>query len=492
MPIKVNIASVDKTKYVERGSLKIDNILTRQVDTCSFKIVSHTGHAYIPAVGDEVIVYDNDGVTKLFAGHIIKLVDSSENYKTGSYDIMCKDYTDVMDGKLVVEVYNTKTVNEIIADIISQYLPAGFTGTNVNCTKTVNYISFNYEQPSKALQRLADLVNYDWYVDYDKDIHFFDKESNSAPFSLTDTSNNYVYSSLKIEKDKSQMRNVVFVRGGEYLGNTITAELVADGEQVNFPLAYKFSGLVVTVNGTNKTVGIDYISNAADYDCLHNFQEKIVKFPDATKPTVGQIVKAIGKPYLPVIVKVTDNVSSSAYGEKQYKIIDKSIKSKEGARDRAKADLQSYKDVLSEGGFQTITSGLRSGQYINVQSTARTLDEDFLINKVSMVLWNDKQFIYNVSLVSKQTFGIIEFLQKLLMNDNSQIEINADEIIDIIESLYEDVSISESIAVATNKSITEGAVLSETTTAYNHTPPFKWCPYSHKSFSFRWNLSSWS
>jgi len=486
----LEINAIDKSKYVNENSLKIENILTRQVDTCTFQIISHTGHEYKPEIGDEVVVYDRG--EKIFAGNIIKITEAVQSYKCIIYNIECKDYTDLMDSKLVVKTYSKYTVAQIIEDIKDNYMPAGFTTTNVVCTKTVDYVGFNYEQPSKCLQILADLVSYDWYVDYDKDIHFFAKESNSAPFNLEDDNNSYIFNSLKINKNKSQLRNVIYVRGGEYLGNTITADQIADGTQAEFWLPYKFSGIKVFVDGVEKTVGVDYINTFDDYECLYNFEQKLVRFPDGSKPTNGQTFRVSGNPYLPVLVKVRDNASVSQYGDREYKIIDNTIKTKQGARERAKAELEAYKSNLVEASFKTIKNGLRSGQYINVQSDSRNIDEDYLINKVVMKLWSIDKFIYDVFLVSFKTFGIIEFLQMILMGENAKIKVNPDEILDVVESVYEDLNIADSLAMAITSELPGVPTLTETLTAYYHTPPFKWAPWSKKSFKFRWGLSEWS
>ena len=134
---------------------------------------------------------------------------------------------------------------------------------------------------------------------------------------------------------------------------------------------------------------------------------------------------------------------------------------------------------------------MRAGQYINVQSTVRDIDEDFLINKVVMKMWNNDQFVYDVSLISTQTFGVIEFLQKLLMDENAKIEINKDENVDVIETIYENLSMLETVAAADVGVVCATLDMVQTTTAYYHTPPFKWAPYAKKSFRFRWDLSEW-
>jgi len=631
--------------YIEKKSLKIENILTSQVDNCSFNVLTDT--MFKPVVGDEVKVYDGDD--KIFAGHIARVTEGVKAVKLYQYKCQCKDYTNEMDGKLVIGTYSNKTVNEIISDIVVNYCDgdgyslefdgiddyvelgdnfpevttggtysislwfntaniaqagtlinispgaasadrnginlsgsyvrggywngsayvgkrslltgldnkwnhvvlinnsgtislylngvgtditgisslnaenkiglnasAAFTGKidkghiynraltaaevenlykgtpptsgliaewnmnegtgstiedtagsndgtiygatwstetpsiediftvhNVNCSNVVNHIAFNYEQPSKCLQILAKLVGYDWYIDYDRDIHFFSKETDVAPFYLTDTGANYIYNSLKIKRDNSQLKNVIFVRGGEYLGDVVTAEIEADGNSRFFPTNYKFDfdDIKVRIDAAVKTVGVDFTDDPDSYDCLHNFNEKVVKFRENNKPADGEIVKVSGKPYIPVIVRSRSQESINANGERQYKIIDKSIKTKDSARERGVAELESYKNSLSEGSFITHKKGLRSGQLINISSAFRNINEDFLINRVTMTVRGVNTLWYQVFIVSVKTFGMIEFLQKLLMAENRSIVIGKDEIIDILWSVEESMAV---------------------------------------------------
>jgi len=211
-----------------------------------------------------------------------------------------------MDKLLVVETYEDKTVNFIINDILTKYLPAGFTDVNVNAPILVSYIAFNYEQPTQCLQQLASLVGYDWYVDYEKDIHFFYKGTNVAPYSLTDTNGNYFFNSLVLRKNIKNLRNVIYVRGGNFYGDPFTEEQDADGKTKVFTHGYKYKNIVVKKNTVPLNIGIDNLNDPALYDALYNFQEKALKFPDGSIPIAGDTIEVTGNPQLPIIIKKKD------------------------------------------------------------------------------------------------------------------------------------------------------------------------------------------
>ena len=81
-----------------------------------------------------------------------------------------------MDGSLrEEELFSMIDPHDIAVDIITTFCAGkGFTTNHV---QTGNFlipsIKFNYQQPSKALQSLANLVGWDWFIDPNKDLHFF-------------------------------------------------------------------------------------------------------------------------------------------------------------------------------------------------------------------------------------------------------------------------------------------------------------------------------
>lgn len=466
MAVVIKINTVDKSNEIDYTSVQLNRALTNQVDTFEFTIRRPDSSGYKPALLDTVEVIE-DGVT-LFGGQIVQSEESVEG-KLEYFHCLAKDYAFDMDRKLVIEVYENITVNDIIADINSTYL-TGYDITNVDCPFTVKYIAFNYEMVSKCLQQLAQITNYDWYVDKDKKIYFFKKGSSAAPFNLTDTNGKYVYKSLEINKDILNLRNSIVVRGGEYLGNATSETIVADGSQTTFLQMYRYSGITVTVDGIGKTVGIDNIDDPTSYDCLYNFQEKAVKFPDASKPTAGQEVVIDGLPYLPVVTKVINPASVATYGEFQYKIIDKSINSKEAARDRARAEITQWALAINEGSFKTLSTGLDTGQMINVQSTIRGINQDFIISRISSTMQTPTSFVHRITLVTSQTYGMVEFLSALLIEKDKQITINADEVLDYITSFTDQFTISDSIG----------------------TPTYTTGPYVYGGATAKWNYSTYS
>lgn len=447
MPISITIAGVEKATSIEPGSFNLQRALTNQVDTAKMRVVKNPDNTYKPEIVDDVVITDADS-NVLFGGQIITIDETVEGKDIELIDCTAKDYTFDMDRSLVIGAWENTSVDDIIADINSDFL-TGYDISEVDCPFVIGYIAFNYEYPSKCLQQLAELTGYDWYVDYQKKIHFFSRETRVAPFNLTDTSGNFLYNTLKINKDVKNLRNTVIVRGGEYQGSTTSETEEADGDALIYKQGNRYSGVTVTVNAVSQTVGIDNVDDPAGYDCLYNFTEKFVRFKTATKPAAGLLVVVGGNPHIPVIVKVRGQDSVAVYGEREYKIIDTSIASKQGARDRAKAEIDAWAAEISEGSFDTYESGLDVGQQINVQSTIRGIDQDYIISKISTKLTNGNEFLHSVTLITTRTFGIIEFLQKLLMAKDKEIKIAQDEALDEIFDYEEEITVTDSAVAST-------------------------------------------
>lgn len=458
----VHTLVVDRTTKIEYTSLRVGRALTSQVDSCSFNIIVKATTDWRPTNLDDIKVFE-DG-TAIFAGTLIEMSEAMQGGDVQLISCTAKDYSFDLDRQLVANVYESTTVQAVIEDIIDTYT-TGFTYNNVVAAGAIDYLAFKYEQPSKCLQQLAELIGYDWYVDENKDIHFFAKEAIPSPFNLTDDGGKYYFDTLKVKSDVKNLRNTIIVRGGTYLGTTLTEVQEADGEKTTFLFAYKYSNTSFEVNGSPITVGIDFIDDPASFDALYNFNEKALKFQDADKPTAGQTVSVTGDPHIPVIVKVKDPTAIATYGAFEYKVVDKSINSKEGARDRAQAELRGWANEVYEGGFETKESGLKVGMVINVQSTKRGLDQDYIISRIDSWLVNGNEWRHRTVLVTTQTFGMIEFLQKLLIQKDKEIQIDNNEVLDLVESYFETITVAESVVVSSvHDTQVESATVSESVT----------------------------
>lgn len=429
----VSIAGVDRTADVVINSLTIEDVINDQANTCQLAI-ANLHSLGIPETDDEIIITLNSG-SKLFGGYITNIALSSKK-DTGIViaTLQCTDYSRLLDRNLVRRTYENQTDAEIINDIVTRYcVGSGITTTHVISGVTLEQISFNYLQPSQCFRKIAELTGRNWYIDYDKDIHYFPLTTNTTPFNIDSAENRYY--SLNITKDATNIKNRVYVRGGTKLSDYTTYSTKGDGVKRQFVLPDKPHDVTITVNGVAKTLGVKNL-NTSGFDYYLNYQEKYIE-QDATGTllTSTDTLATTYKYDIPILVAVEDTLSIADNGVKEFAIFDKTIATTQSARDRATAELTDYANNLIEGTFMTYTHGFISGQYININLTDYDINADYLIQKVKAVSHGNNFYHYEISIASAKTLGIIKFLIQLLESNKNLVELTDDEIVDELLSV---------------------------------------------------------
>jgi len=459
--IQLKINDVDKSALVEWQSTTKVEVLTKEPDTLRFRIKNYDSKTYRPELGDEVTLFD--GATKIFGGVVVDTQESVDGLLKYFEVNATKDFTHTLDRKLVANTYSEMSAEDIIADIIDNFTdPAdGFTYANVVAPDIVHSIVFNYDTVSEALKKLTNyLGNYAWYVDYDKDIHFFEKTTQTAPFNLTDVSANFIWNSLRIKENIHQLRNHIIIRGGDVEGDAVTNEQIADGFQRVFFIGYSLtlSSLLIekSLAATPTTfftlsVGRDGVDNPASFDTLYNPNQGLLIFPNSSKPAVNDHIKTSGVPTFPLIAEKINVGSVAEFGTYQYLIIDKRIRTRAGASQRADAELEKYSEVSKYGSFKTYTSGLRAGQWININSVIRDINQSFLIERITTRLRTPDTLEYEIEMLASEDVTMIDVLNRLLSTDPlDQLSVGENEIVDVLYSVFEDVDLNEVVVVSTS------------------------------------------
>ena len=442
--IILKINNVDLSNLINWESLTLEQILTNEVDTLTFDYNKYGSRTYTPAINDEVTLYE--GATKIFGGYIMNITEGNLGRPNGiSYQVQAAEYSVKFGGILATKSYASQTIAQIVADLMSVY-GVGFTATNVICSFLVTKIVFNEMYLSDCLKKLADIVKYDWYVDENKDLHFFPKMTNAAPYSLTDTSGNYINETLSRTIDGTQIVNQVKVRGGEGDGSTYTDIITVNGSITKtFKLPYQFSNLVIELDTgagyVTKTVGQDFKDDPATKDCLYSFNDSMVKFPAVLAD--GNKIRFTGNPKVPIKSIISNAGSIALYGLKEKIINDASIVDITIARKRAKAELAAYQYGSNEINFDTYNSGLKAGMVISLASTKRAVNDSYIINRITFKTNNPTEFYYSVNAITTNKLQLIDLLQMLISTDQGALDENL--IAETILTDMSDIDVSELI-----------------------------------------------
>lgn len=237
----------------------------------------------------------------------------SEDNKEVYVDLNLKDFTETgsVDWQnidfLRLEITSTGTINTSLAGI--RFLEDEFFRHYPFCQTSTQFDDFKVprKKPTETMQIISDTLGWYWYIDYDKNIHFFPQEQNAAPFEITETSNNFLNLSIKV--DTSRLLNRQVVEGGTETSISKYNQVVeGDGFVREWILKNKFKNLIVKLNdgistdvmeaGTDATTvkatahGLsvdDYIVNRS----RQNAVRKVLTVPDTDTFTVESVTGQI-------------------------------------------------------------------------------------------------------------------------------------------------------------------------------------------------------
>lgn len=473
MSITIKINSVDKSSLIDWTSVRKEQVLTKEPDTLDFDIKNYTSKTYRPALGDDVKLYDTDGTTLVFGGVVIyteERVEGLLKYLT----VQCKDYSHTLDRKLVAKTYTSQTVVAIITDILTNFTDGTFTHANTTDTTVIDSITFNYLPVSECLKKLASMLsNYSWYVDYTKDIHFYQDSAVPSTITLTDTSGNFMFQSLVFHSDITQIQNHIYLRGGITTGTAFSDFKIADGKQNTFFVGYDlvsytfYKALAASPTSfVALTSGADGTTDPTTVDVLYNPTTGFIRFANSNTPAINDVVKWTGTPTYPLIAQKSDLTSIALFGEYQKVIIDKNITTVTAASQRLTAELAKWSAQVDGGEFMTYTAGFKPGINITITSTLRSISQTFKIDRVATTLKSPTAFSFKVKFITTDDVTMQDILNRLLVTDPSnQVAIDPNEIVQLLFVANETITISEVVVTSiSHNPVSETITLGESTT----------------------------
>jgi hypothetical protein len=451
MALVITINSIDRTDDIDQESLTLEMNLTKSPSTLSFDMIGVK--TPLPTTGLSVVLSE-DG-TDIFKGTITERSDDLiGGQMLQRYSFICMDGFYEMDRQLVTKAYNDTDAVAVATDIVTNFM-TGFTISAPTTSPSINTARFNYEQPTRCLTKLANEVGWDWYVDASNVVHFFPESDLVAPVEIQDDNGTLEYRTLNFDSNVTELRNRVFVRGGSYEDPISESEAVdkyeSNGEDNTFPLVYRYSNVGVTVDGVVQDVGVDFINDPADHDCLYNFQEKLVRFPDGTL-SAGEVVRVFGDAKIPLVVQAEDPDSINTYGVREGIEIDKAIDSIEEAELLAFARVDQWKEGSREGGFSSKQTGWIVGQTLTINSTKFGVNTTYKINKVRGRINGHDEFIYHIDFLKSGQTTFTDIVIGLIGKTNEEIEISPNEVLQRFRKVDDAFSFSDEIISQTSDS----------------------------------------
>jgi len=405
------------------------------------------------------------------------------------------------------------------------------------------------KKPTEVMQRIADELGWYWYIDYDRNIHLFSRETNNAPFNIDETSNNFT--KLSIKSDTSRLMNRITVKGGESTSTSVYPQVVeGDGIVNEWIMKNKFKNLEVLLDddtstdtmeaGTDTTTvkaslhGLavdDYITNRTRSDAVR----KVLTVPDAGTFTVEAVVgQTSGDSFSLYVAQVIgiEGINEDAGNDYMSNFNEKSIRGASGQDILLAAEFLLFrynevfpirvkvKENVSIARLKSVlgyTTGIVDGQpitdtSIKTKSEAISLGEASLAKYADMIITAKFQTTVN-GLRSGQLINIKDTAsgtrnidQQFLIQKVVKKEFESSEsiftvtcssllfgMIELLQQLLRQdrrLDVSEDAIIENIEAAADEFSVADSASSLVQTPPHKWMPSGTNPLT--WNRGEWS
>ena len=213
----LTIGGVDRTALIWGDTLKIEQVAGEFSAVCSFKLNDVTSTLAIETRDAVTVV---DGGTTLFAGEVVDvdtdLLDLAVDGRR--LTVLCQDYQILVEEAVIdgQEVYSAQADSAIIADLFASYRADVDATTYVSTLNASMDVTVEDVTLRQALAEICGRTGGRWYVDENKNLHYFDAESNVAAWFLSDTPDNatsFPYQHIAVRLKATTIVNRVLVVG---------------------------------------------------------------------------------------------------------------------------------------------------------------------------------------------------------------------------------------------------------------------------------------
>jgi hypothetical protein len=478
--IQVLNGTHDITSLIEfDGTFNIQSVLTKEKGQFTFSVKAPkapTLPANMPTIGSTIYVnYTINGNTQLiFGGTLVTMEPIVSGGVLLYYQFTAADWGFLFDSMVVKKNYAGMDPHDIVLDLVANFCPAGFTTNHVQKGNfLVSTIRFNYQQPSKCLEALAKQIGWDWYIDPDKDVHFYFAEGNiassseitAAPIIIDDTTGDIEWKSLDVQIDITNMKNAVYVVGGTYAKTYVLSPnpmavppqyapvdvYTSVAGTFVYPLAYPYSidTMTVTLSGVGQAIGTDQQTDPTLVQVLYNDQGRFIRF--TSDPGSGSQIIVQGQAQIPILAYVQDAASIAAYGMLQDAIVDSTILSVAEAQERAQADIDMFGDPVYNVKFSTInvnSNQLFIGQQITLNSAKfGVANKALIIKQINCVARTKFQLEYQVQCLGSDVVSFNDIMLTLLQQNLGQATTPDSTVLQVLIPINEAITVGETVTL---------------------------------------------
>jgi hypothetical protein len=365
--------------------------------TAELEVYDETAE-YLFQQGQEVLVFDPADMSILFGGLIVSnKVEVVTRNDTGvpvlTHSIQCSDYHLIAEKRVFNKAYVAPSSLTIAYDILAVLAEDGITEgfddgiSSIQDGGVLPDQLFSFVMCSDALDTLAKLCGFTWWIDQNKQLYFVDYTTYPAAWPILDGSEILFSEGLDWTPSGADYRNVQWVNGGKALTPIRTEAIKGDGVSKSFPLGFPLAKEpIITINGSVKNVGIKGVESGQDW--YWNEGDNTIYQDDGGTPLAGDTATVQYYGQYPLVTQVkraaeiTRNKLLMGFGSGKVEniYVDASILDVDSAIAMAEGLLGNYAQEGALLHYKTYNPGLAAGTLQTVTLDYFGLDEvDLLI-----------------------------------------------------------------------------------------------------------------
>lgn len=430
------------------GSIDIDDAIGQR-STASFTIVDKAGNKRYYK-GQPVEIYEDDGATLVFGGVIerpvSKYISLAGNGKL--HAITCTDWHYLADKRIVAKYYEQMAAGDIVRDLVTNYLKdEGITVGDIQTGPNVTEAVFNYVTVTQALEGLAEKAAFEFNIDKDKKLNFFDRSTNYAATTITETSD---IKNVDVEPSAEDYRNRQYVRAGKDVTDPQTESFKGNGSQRSFTVGFDIAKEpTIKVDGvtlSNTDVGIKGLEqnkkwywSKGDKTITQNENDPVLTSAQTIEITYQGLFDIVALTYDRGEIDRMQAVEGGT-GWHEDVLDEPYISSRAAAFETANAKLKRYAKIGSKITFDTKIIGLKPGQMLPINLDSYDINDDYLIEsaKATELGTHDGKMVYTVTAVDgAATGGWATFFKKMATRGQAFVlreNIKEDEVLTLLDS----------------------------------------------------------
>lgn len=385
--LSVSVYDYDSATLIDVSERTQHVSVTEKVDAISTVTVSVKDF-------DETHAFDDVSVT--YAGRPIftGVIESQSDTLRGGHTLYRysvlngSDFALKFENRIVNRIYENVYIETIIADLLSSY-SVGITGNNVRPTyKTIDRIVFQYTTLMECIRQLAEIAGWRWYVDANRDLHFFDVDEGAGNITFSTTTagglkRNILRDTIEMSTEiNDKTANRVWVVGAKQASPAYTEQFwTGDGNNAVFTTAFIPNYPEVYENGVPKTIEADR-GAMSDKNYVYDKKNRVLKRNAGALPA-GVTLRFRYRPTVQVIDYFEDSASIAKYGIYEKAVRDKTITEKLAARARGRAELKRRSNAIQRISFDTRELNVERGKRYRVVIPEIGLDAHMLCVSVT-------------------------------------------------------------------------------------------------------------